>query len=261
MNVAEAPVQRDYDDNLQLLRRYHATEDEKERADLLTALTERNTGLVHSIAARYKERLLSHPGVEYEDLVQIGTLGMLRAVRSFDFSFGTAFSTYAVPLIIGEIRRCLRDDGSVRVSRDVKQRGYRVLKAREDFCRCHGREPSTGELAAASGEPPELLVFLLDATAPVSSLSAPLAGGDGDGDVLTQEDVLCDDDDAVASLTEHLTLQNAIAKLCERDRMIIRLRYEKELSQQQTADILGLSQVKVSRTEKKIFAFLREEMG
>ena len=247
-------------ENLDLLHRCRDAEDERERAAALTELTERNTGLVHAVAARYRDRLASHAGIEYEDLVQIGIIGMIRAARSFDFSYETTFSTYAVPLIVGEIRRFLRDDGMVKVSRDVKSRGFRVLRAKEEFIRKNRREPTVTELAQAAGEAPEMLVFLLDAAAPVSSLSEPMAGGDGDEEGFTLEHVLCEEEDEIDRLTERLTLRAAVDKLSPRDRSILRLRYEKQLSQQQTAEILGLSQVKISRSEKKIFAFLRKEM-
>ncbi|MBQ8578931.1 MAG: sigma-70 family RNA polymerase sigma factor [Clostridia bacterium] len=246
-------------ENLALLHRYHDTDDERIRADALSELIERNMGLVHAAAGRYRERLSSHAGMDYEDLVQIGTIGMIRAVQSFDFSYETTFSTYAVPLIIGEIRRCLRDDGTVKVSRDLRRRGYHVIGVREEFLRRHGREPTVNELSAASGEPAELLGFLLDAASPVSSLSEPVSGGDaGEDGALTLEHLLCEEENDIDRLTERMSLRDAISGLCERDRAILNLRYGRGLSQQQTADILGLSQVKISRTEKKIFAYLRE---
>lgn len=260
MTGSTAPEAVTREDNLVLLRQYHETDDEGERAAVLERIVASNSGLVRAVAQRYRDRIRNHSGMELEDLYQIGTIGMLKAVRSFDFSYETTFSTYAVPLIIGEIRRCLRDDGMVKVSRDIKRRGYLVLQAKEAFLQREGREPTVGELAAASGEPEELLVFLLDAAGPVASLSEPI-GGDGDDETFTLENVLADEEDAIERLTDRLTLHAAVEKLSERDRMILRLRYEKELSQQQTAAILGLSQVKVSRTEKKIFAFLREQMG
>ncbi len=248
-------------ENMALLRRYHESTDAQERASLLSTLTERNMGLVHAVASRYRDRLSAHTGIEYDDLVQIGTIGMLRAVQSFDFSFATTFSTYAVPLIVGEIRRCLRDDGTVHVSREIRRRGYRVRSTRDAFRAEQGREPTMTELAAAVGEAPEVLSFLLDATAPISSLSEPIAGSGEDGEEFTLAHVLCDEEDVFAHMTEHLALRAAMDKLSERDRAILRLRYEREMSQEQTAAVLGLSQVKISRTEKKIFAFLRAEIG
>ena len=248
-----------HEENLALLRRYHASLDAQEQAECMACLVERNSALVRAVAGRFRDRIRGHSGIEMEDLYQIGTIGMIKAVRSFDFSYDTTFSTYAVPLIVGEIRHCLRDDGTVKVSRDIKRRGYLVLQAREEFMRREGREPTVRELSAASGEAEELLMFLLDATGPVASLSDPL-GGDGDDETFTLETMLADDDDEIERLTDRLTLRCAVDKLSERDRSILRLRYDRGLSQQQTAAILGLSQVKVSRTEKKIFAFLREQM-
>ena len=247
------------EENHALLRRYHEETDERVRAEALSAIVDRNAALVRAVAGRFRDRIRGHCGIEMEDLYQIGTIGMIKAVRSFDFSYDTTFSTYAVPLIVGEIRRCLRDDGTVKVSRDIKRRGYLVLQAREAFVRREGREPTVRELAAASGEAEEVLMFLLDATGPVASLSDPL-GGDGDDEAFTLETMLADDEDEIERLTDRLTLRCAVDKLSERDRMILRLRYGRGLSQQQTAAILGLSQVKVSRTEKKIFAFLRTQM-
>ena len=247
------------DENIVLLRQYHSTADTREQALCMARIVERNAALVRSVAQRYRDRIRGHSGIEMEDLYQIGTIGMIKAVKSFDFSYETTFSTYAVPLIIGEIRRCLRDDGTVKVSRDIKRRGYLVLQARETFLQREGREPTVRELSAASGEPEEMLMFLLDATGPVTSLSEPL-GADGDDEAFTLETVLADEDDEIERLTDRLTLRMAVEKLSERDRSILRLRYERGLSQQQTAAILGLSQVKISRTEKKIFAFLREQM-
>lgn len=248
------------EDNLSLLRQYHDTDDVRLREEILARIVDANFGLVRAVAKRYTDRIRHHSGIEMEDLYQIGTIGMIKAVRSFDFSYETTFSTYAVPLIVGEIRRCLRDDGMVKVSRDVKRRGYLVWQAKEAFYQREGREPTVSELAEASGEEESLLVYLMDAAGPVASLSEPL-GGDADEEAFTLETVLADEEDAIERLTDRMTLSAAVEKLSERDRMILRLRYDRGLSQQQTAAILGLSQVKISRTEKKIFAFLREEMG
>ncbi len=245
------------EENLALLHRYHETEDEGERERVLALLAEQNVGLVRSVACRYKDRAaVTAAGLELEDLVQIGCIGMLKAIRSFDFTYATAFSTYAVPLIIGEIRRALRDDGMVKVSRDVKTRGYKVMEAKERFLREEGREPTVAELARISGEAVESLVFLLDAATPVHSLSEPV-GGDGE---LTLEQVLTEGESDIDRLTDRLSLIEAISTLGEPERQILRLRYEKQLSQQQTAQLLGITQVKVSRTEKKIFAHLRARL-
>ena len=141
-------------------------------------LISQNMGLVKNIAVRFIGR-----NAEYEDLVQIGTIGMLKAAKSFDISFGTVFSTYAVPLIIGEIRRFLRDDGIIKVSRDVRKKGSLVMKAKENFIREHQREPKLSELSAITGMSAEEVVYVLDAVCPVYSLQETL-GSDDDGATL-----------------------------------------------------------------------------
>jgi len=248
-------------DNLSLLHRYHEADTDAERAEALAALTEKNAGLVRSVAIRYKDRLSAHnSGMDMDDLIQIGTMGMIKAARSFDFSYETTFSTYAVPLIVGEIRRYLRDDGMIKVSRDLKRRASLVLRQKEAFVLQWGRDPTVGELADALGESPQSISMLLDAASPVASLSEPIVR-EGDDDGYTLEHVLCAEVDEIERLTDRLALRCATEKLSQTERQILRLRYEKQLSQQQTAALLGLSQVKVSRTEKKIFAFLRAELS
>ena len=143
--------------------------DERATEELMTS----NLGLVRSIALKFKDR-----GVEYEDLVQIGSIGMLKAIRSFDLSKGTVFSTYAVPLIIGEIRRFIRDDGLIKVSRVYKQQGAQLMREREKFIIENGCEPHIDELAKACGMSPQEAALALDATAAVGSLSASINGED-----------------------------------------------------------------------------------
>ncbi len=212
-------------------------------------------GLVRSIAARFAGRIADR-GLEFEDLIQIGCVGMVKAIRSWDESYGTVFSTYAVPLIIGEIKRFLRDDGPIKVSRSTKRRNAEILKKREEFTREAGREPSVDELAALCGLSCEDLVFALEAGAPIHSLSAPV--GDDDAEL---EDLLEAGPSDIDALTDRLALRQAIAHLPPSQRKIITLRYFCDLSQQQTADRLGLSQVKISREEKKIFEKLRAMLG
>ncbi|GHU34346.1 RNA polymerase sigma factor [Clostridia bacterium] len=219
-------------------------------------LVENNMGLVRSIAARFAGR-----GVEYEDLAQIGTIGIIKAIRSFDKSFGTAFSTYAVPMIIGEIKRFLRDDSMIRVSRDTKRRGIEIMHAIEDFSHRNGREPHTDELSAITGFTPEEIVYSLDAISPVHSLqeSSPSSGKSRDGgNEQTLEDFIPGGEDEIEAATNRIALKEALDNLPEMQRNIINLRYFKNLSQDQTARVLGLTQVKISREEKRIFKKLRE---
>lgn len=210
-----------------------------------------NYPLAASLARRFQGR-----GVENEDLIQIALIGMLKAIKTFDVDRGTAFSTYAVPLIIGEIRKFLRDDGLIKVSRENKRNSAILLKCREKFCEDHGREPHVEELAAETGIAPEQVVEALNCARPVSSLSDPI----GDDAEFTVENTLEDHTASMDRAIDRIALSEALARLDERSRKIIMLRYFRDMSQQQTADILGLSQVKVSREEKKIIAGLRESI-
>ena len=211
-----------------------------------------NIGLVKNIARRFYGR-----GTEYEDIVQIGTIGMIKAAKSFDAARGTVFSTYAVPLIIGEIRRFLRDDGIIKVSRDVRKKGSAILHAKEEFQKEHLRDPKISELAEICGFSQEEIIYALDAVGPVSSLQESIGG---DKDSATIEEMTASDTNEIENVIDNIALREAISHLPKLQQEIIRLRFYKELSQQQTADILGLTQVKVSREEKKIFAFLRKEL-
>ncbi|MBQ7474826.1 MAG: sigma-70 family RNA polymerase sigma factor [Clostridia bacterium] len=232
-------------ENTRLLREYK--NGDEEAAEKLIRM---NYGLVTGIAAGFRGR-----GVEQEDLVQIGSIGMLKAIRSFDLSLGTAFSTYAVPLITGEIRKFLRDDGIIKVSRTKKRDGARLLKERERFVGENMREPRLDELAAACGMTPEDAAVALEAASPVRSLSEPVSD-----DELTLENVIPQRDDRLERTVDRIALREAIGKLPPLWRKIVFLRYFKDYSQQQTADALGLSQVKISREEKKIFSKMREDL-
>ena len=238
----------DFTKNQELLQK--ATQgDERATEELMTS----NLGLVRSIALKFKDR-----GVEYEDLVQIGSIGMLKAIRSFDFDKGTAFSTYAVPLIIGEIRRFIRDDGLIKVSRVYKQQGAQLMREREKYLMEYGCEPHIDELAKICGISSQEATVALDATSCVNSLSASLNGED---ESFTLENTLCEDKNEIDAKIEHIALSQAISSLPPLWRKIVTLRYLKEFSQQATAKILGLTQVKISREEKKIMSFLRKELA
>lgn len=218
----------------------------------LDELVKGNMGLCKSIALRFRDR-----GVEYEDLVQIAAIGMIKAIRSFDFSYNTAFSTYAVPLIIGEIRRFLRDDGIIKVSRSVKHLGANAMRKKEEFLRQNGREPKINELSEMCSVSSEELVYALDACCPVRSIYEPV-GGDEDGICIC--DLLSENDDGIGKMTDKIALSQAISELPERQRQLIYLRYVKEMSQENVGRILGMTQVKVSREEKKIIEALRKAL-
>lgn len=223
--------------------------DDKATAELMDI----NLGLVRSIAVRFRDR-----GVEYDDLVQIGSIGMLKAIRSFDLEKGTVFSTYAVPLIIGEIRRYLRDDGLIKVSRVYKQQGALLMKEREKYIIEYGYEPKIEVLAKICNLSVQEAAIAIDATATVNSLSASINGED---EGYTLENTLCQDKNEIDAKIEHIALSQAIASLPPLWRKIVTLRYLKEYSQQATAKILGLTQVKISREEKKIFEALKKVLS
>lgn len=227
---------------------------EEQEAQLATeTLLAENIGLVRAAAHRFRDR-----GTEYEDLLQIGTIGMIRAIRSFDLSRGLAFSTYAVPLIVGEIRRHLRDDGLLRVSRTYKKLAMELANKRREIMEREGRDASVEELAALCGVGREDAAIALASATPVSSLSEPCFEEDK-GELA---DRLVDDESAHEPeiLSDKLALRAAIAQMPPLWRKILLLRYYRDRTQQQTADALGLTQVKVSREEKKILEFLRGEL-
>ncbi|MCL2772812.1 MAG: sigma-70 family RNA polymerase sigma factor [Oscillospiraceae bacterium] len=223
----------------------------------LEKLVENNIGLVRSIASRFRDR-----GVEYEDLIQIGSIGIIKAIKSFDKSFNTAFSTYAVPMIIGEIKRFLRDDSMIKVSRDTKKRGINIMRIKEEFKQKYNREPQTSELAVITGMSNEDIIYALDAISPIYSLQDSSIinrnGGDSGDNDNTLENFISSDKDEIEIAINKIALKEALNSLPETQRELIILRYFKNLSQQQAAKILGITQVKVSREEKKIFQKLKE---
>ena len=208
-----------------------------------------NNGLIWSVVRRYYGR-----GAEPDDLYQLGCLGFLKAIQGFDSEFGTQFSTYAVPKIAGEIRRFLRDDGPVKVSRGLKERGTAIRAARGRLAAELGREPTLSELAETTGLSPEDIAAAETATEPVVSLQAE-TGTDG----LTLEGILTTGNQE-EGMVERLTLRSAIAGLPERERQVLLLRYYKGLTQTNTARVLGVSQVQVSRLERRALDKLRREL-
>ena len=213
--------------------------------DACTRILEENAGLIWGIIRRYYGR-----GVDPEDLYQLGCLGFLKAVWGFDPAFGCQFSTYAVPKITGEIRRFLRDDGAVKVSRGLKERGGAIRQARERLSAGLGREPTLSELSAETGLEPEEIAAAEEANQPVASLQ--METGDG----LTLESMVGGagfEEDVV----ERETLRAAIESLPERERKVILLRYFRSYTQDRTARVLGVSQVQISRIEKKALEKLR----
>ena len=212
-------------------------------------LVEENSPLVWSIVRRFFGR-----GADPEDLYQLGCLGLLKAIRGFDTQFGTRFSTYAVPKISGEIRRFLRDDGAVKVSRGMKERCRSVRLARSALEQTLGREPTLSELAERTGLSAEEL-----ATAEAALGTAESLEGARIEDGLSLDRVLGDDGQE-ERLVERITLDAAMETLPERERMVIALRFFHGLTQDKTAKVLGISQVQVSRLERRALDAMREEM-
>ena len=208
-------------------------------------LTE-NVGLIWSIVKRY-----SGCGVDTDDLYQLGCIGFIKAVKGFDLTYGTQFSTYAVPKIAGEIRRFLRDDGSVKVGRSLREKGQTLFYARERLRHTLGREPQLSELAQETGMTVEGVAAVELANGPLESLQQETIDG------LTLESTL-GTDSPEEGMVEKIALREAIDSLPERERITILLRFFRGMTQEQTARILKVSQVQVSRLERKGLAKLRE---
>ena len=215
--------------------------------DAAEELVVSNTGLIWSIARRFFGR-----GVDPDDLYQLGCLGFLKAVEGFDLSYGTQFSTYAVPKIAGEIRRFLRDDGAVKVSRSLKERSVRIKAARQKLTGALGREPTLAELTDETGLEAEEIATAETATGATESIQR--RSGEGG---FSLEDVLTDGE-MEEEIVERISLREAIACLTEREQMVINLRFFHGLTQDKTSKIIGVSQVQISRIEKKALEALRK---
>lgn len=211
------------------------------------SLVAENSGLIWAVVRRFLGR-----GTEADDLYQLGCLGFLKAVEGFDLQFGTQFSTYAVPKISGEIRRFLRDDGAVKVSRTLKEQAVTIRSTRNRLTAALGREPTLIEISRQTGFSPEEIALAETATAATESIQRE-TGEEG----FSLEDILTDTE-SEEKMVEKIALRQAIAALPEREKTVIQLRYFHSLTQQRVARILEISQVQVSRIEKKAIAMLRE---
>ena len=209
-------------------------------------LAEENLGLVHLCANRFRGR-----GIEYDDLYSAGCIGLLKAVKAFDSGRGVKFSTYAVPVILGEIKRLFRDGGAVRVSRSLKELSLRLSRICEDFRQREMREPTIAELSELSGETESAVAEALSVSQPPVSLTA---GDDDEG----QTDIPTESPDE--SITDLLALRQIMARLPDGDRALLELRYFRGMTQTKTAKALGMTQVQVSRREKKLLTQMREEL-
>ncbi len=239
----------------ELMERAHAGD--KEARDRLVA---ENLGLVHAVARRFQDR--RH---DREEIFQIGCIGLMKAIDKFDLSLHLAFSTYAVPMIMGEIRRFLRDDGMVKVSRTLKENAYKVGRARQLLAGKLGREPGIAELAEETKLLPEEIVMATEAARDVESIYQPVYEKDGDElfliDQLGGEDKgFGQEEPEKEAVLNRIVIGQLLKMLTEQEKRLIRFRYFENKTQSETARILGMTQVQVSRAEKKILQRLREKM-
>lgn len=211
-----------------------------------------NNSLIKSIVRRYLGK-----GVEYDDLYQLAGMGLLKAINGFDESFGVRFSTYAVPMIAGEIKRFMRDDGSIKVSRQIKSQAKRINAFIEEYSSSHGKQPAIKIIAEQFGMPESEVVFTMGSThMPVSIYNRGEYKDEQSRELLDKLPV----DDKQEDIIENLQLKTAIDGLPERDRKVIMLRYYRDMTQSEVANMLGVSQVQVSRIENKVMELFRKDL-
>lgn len=223
-------------------------EGDREARDLLV---EKNVRLVWSVVQRFINR-----GYEPDDLFQIGSIGLIKSIDKFDLSYDVRFSTYAVPMIIGEIQRFIRDDGTIKVSRSLKETGNKIRRKKDELTKELGRSPTINEIAVALELPPEDIIQAQEAARAPQSIHETVY--ENDGDPITLLDQIADKD---TNWFDKLTLHEAIKELNERERLIVYLRYFKDQTQSEVATRLGISQVQVSRLEKKILQDIKLSMN
>lgn len=214
-----------------------------------------NIGLVYLVLKRFANR-----GHDMEELFQIGAIGLLKAVERFDLSRNLAFSTYAVPMIMGEIKRFLRDDGIIHISRQVKDNARKIAAIREQLKKTTNHEPTLQELEKATELTAEEIMLAMESQAEVDSISRPMGNSTEDGRGLTLEDQLEDHSHTEEHIINQITVQQLLGKLEEKERQLVELRYMEGKTQAQVAQMLGMNQVAVSRMEKKILLHLRHEL-
>ena len=236
------------DHTIALIQKSHEG-DEEARAQIV----EENTGLVWCIVRRFTGR-----GTELEDLFQIGTIGLLKAIDKFDLSYEVKFSTYAVPMIIGEIRRYLRDDGMLKVSRSLKENCARIYSAKETLEKELGREPTLEEVAKAAELSADEVLMSLEAGAEVESLHKIIYQGDGND--ISLMDRLPEKENGQDAALDRIFLDEILKKLDVKERQLIGMRYFKDMTQTEIAAEMGISQVQVSRMEKRILKELKKQI-
>lgn len=236
------------EDTMFLIERSH--HGDKEAREILV---QENTGLVWSIVRRYMGR-----GTDSEDLFQIGIMGLIKAIDKFDLSYQVKFSTYAVPMIAGEIRRFLRDDGIVKVSRTLKENSWKIRRESDLFRQRKGREPTVNELQECTGMTSEEIVQAMDFSVEVDSIDRTVR--QSDGSEISLLDRLQVENTRTEELLNRVMLEQLLAELPEKERRLIIMRYLQDCSQTEVARMMGVSQVQVSRLEKKILKQMRERL-
>ncbi len=247
-------------DNIELIEIAHAG-DKKAR----DRLVEDNIGLVWSVAKRFAGR-----GLDMEDLFQIGCIGLIKAIDKFDTGFNVKFSTYAVPMISGELKRFLRDDGMVKVSRTLKENNWKIKSAMERLGHSKGREATIAEISEETGLAAEDIVMAMEANIEVESIYQTVYQGDG-SEIYLVDRIAGDSpgapggagrtDKEKESLLNHMMLEQVMSELSATEEQLIRMRYYEERTQTEVADVLGISQVQVSRLEKKVLKRMRDSIG
>ncbi|AJQ27760.1 RNA polymerase sporulation sigma factor SigF [Pelosinus fermentans] len=216
-------------------------------------ILENNINLVRSVVHRFTNR-----GYEWDDLFQLGCIGLVKAIERFDTKFSVKFSTYAVPMIIGEIRRFIRDDNPVKVSRPVKELAYKVHRTQERLQGVLGRDPTITEIAKELSLAPQEVVAALEAIQTPTSLYANVFHDDGDPILLLDQMKYCEEEDS--AYFEKLALKEIVLRLPEKERLVIHLRFFADKTQAEVAQIIGLSQVQISRIEKQALKLMKEFM-
>lgn len=216
-------------------------------------LVRKNIALVKSLVKKFLNR-----GYEYEDLFQLGSIGLIKAIQNYEPKYNVRFSTYAVPLIVGEIKRFLRDDGIIKVSRSLKELVNKALAVKEQLKGTLGRDPTIQEIAEATGSTPEDIIYAMEAVRTPASIYDVIYEDDDNPILLI--DKMAEDDTQMEESTNRMTLKNMLSRLDKRERTVIILRYFKDKTQSEIAQLLNISQVQVSRIEKKVLLKMREMM-
>ena len=223
--------------------------------DAFATLVEQNQGLIWSIAKRFSGR-----GYDLEDIYQIGAMGFIKSIRNFDINYDVKLSTYAVPYIMGEIKRFLRDDGPIKVSRSLKDLHRKIIEIQKDFFKKNGRDPSIGELSKILKIPKEEITLALESSFPINSIEENLYSNNKTDSSINILETLSTNKDEATIITNKIAINSLINELNSREKQLILLRYYKDKTQSEVAKILGISQVQVSRIEKKILSNMKQKL-